>query len=165
MTEPNDSLGRGLSDLTIQLSRAYSRRARQYDEMGLQEITQQYQLDVTGTETGWGYIDLAFDSPFSYAPTRRNNDLVYPHSSFGVFCPIEDPDTGLALEPIDFRPTKVYACVTHYERDPDSDQFTGARVFVEVSGLSSDPDNLVAASLHATFQGYAAMTQDESDLG
>jgi hypothetical protein len=175
MAEPIHSLDRGVGGLTLKLDDAFSRTRKQYDEIGLQEVWQQYQIEVIATEAKWGHVDIYFDSPFVYAPTRRHNSVVFPHATFGIYAPVEDPSradtapdpdsdtTGVALTPDDALPPLIDVFVTHYFRNSDTDQFYGARLFVAVRKVG-DANFAGAAAIHATFQGFANWDEDETDL-
>lgn len=165
MTRPGGSLSRSAESLTLGLVRKLAQLEAEYDEIGLRQANQNFQIDVKGEASsgfGWTWMDLDFIFPFSYAPLRNESDIVFPHFTYGTYFPLEDEETGEPLDGDDNTPAGVFAVVSHYYRDADSDKFTGARVYFGIGAASTEI--AVAASVHLTFQGFVTSDEEEDDL-
>lgn len=118
-------------------------------EMNMQEIDLQYQLPVSGiasdTSTPWATVELDFEWEFYYAPGNRDNDLAWPHMTYGAYVPGS--------------PVAVIAAVTAWKIDPDTDAITGAIVGITAFGENTPFEGV----LHVTFQGWAMSRDDFAD--
>lgn len=106
---------------------------------------------VSPTEISWADVDLEFPYPFLMAvhPTASDSTLKVPTFS----APGVEVHSGPDLV--------VHHSLRKWQRD-DSDFITGARVRVGAYAPGSAQVVRVDATLHFTFVGYAAPTEDDS---
>lgn len=149
MSVPRGALHRAVSDLTVGVAHAMRARDQRNREMGFAEVQQQFQVRMSGTATAtvaYAITVVEFDYPFYYAPSQRDSDFSRPHFWFGA-----EAST----------PISVSAVVTAWDIDPDNAAIIGASVAV---GVLSQTPVAYTGVLHLTFQGFAALGEDETDI-
>lgn len=145
MTEPGGSVGRLLADITVGTIQSTRRRDLEVRENALKEIELQYQFQINGVaapELAFAPITVTFTHSFFYAPGERLSSLEYPQFSFGAHT---TPAVG------------IHAVVESWYHDTTNGAINGALVQVGAIGNAAF-DGLV----HLTFQGYAALSEDQS---
>jgi hypothetical protein len=163
MPTPQGSTQRTLADLTIGNIKSMQQHAERTAELSLQETTQQYQFEISGTaSTGlaWATMTVTFDYEVYYAPGQRDSDLDRPHFYFGaeIAPPIADPPEDHP-EPV---PVAVLATVTRWLINDDNGAIIGAHVAV---GCFTDHDGVPFTGLvHLSFQGFSALVDVEADF-
>jgi hypothetical protein len=150
MPHPLHALDRAMGELTLGVVKSTRKRDQRDWEMGFKELQQQFQIKINGQASeAWGFAQttIVFDYPFFYAPAQRDSDLDRPQFWFGA-------------ELYDF-PGAASAVVTAWEIDPTHGAVVGATVSI---GVASQPgvDAPYEGVIHLTFQGFAALSEDET---
>jgi hypothetical protein len=157
MPTPQGAGTRAMLELTIGATKSMQRRAARDREMGLAEIEQQFQFEISGNAAitfAFAEVDVPFDYPFYYAPGQRDSDFNRPHFWFGA-------ETSVAVA--------IVATVVAWELDEDNGAVIGATVAIGVAaGQPAVPTQGVGVPFtgwaHLTFQGFSALAEDEIDL-
>lgn len=163
MPVPQDATQRTLADLTIGNVLSMQQRTARQAEVALQETTQQYQFEISGTSStglAWGQVQVIFDYEFYYAPGQRDSDLDRPQFYVGAeVAPPIDEDPEDYPEP---SPVAVMATVTRWLVNEDNGGISGANVAV---GTFADRDGVTFDGLvHLSFQGFTALVDTETDF-
>lgn len=144
-------LARSLESLTFGVVRKAAEREENRRTNALQEIERQFQIPMSGDADGNVTTDstrLDFDAPFVYAPGNRDSDFDVPQVKFASVV------EGTVL---------VSGHVTAWVRDENRGVVTGATVAVAVSAPGAESSVPYVGVAHFTFQGYAAIDEDESE--
>jgi hypothetical protein len=146
-TRLEGATNRALLNLTLGVAKGSLERDRRDREMGLSELEQQYQVQISGTAgTRWASstVEVSFECPFYYAPGQRDSDFDRPQFWFGA-------ETTVAVA--------ITAVVIDWQLDDDNGAVTGATVAIGVLAGGAVPFTGFA---HLTFQGFSALAEDES---
>lgn len=147
MSVPRGALHRAVTDMTVGVARSMRAREQRNREMGFAEIQQQFQFKISGVagvEWKWANLTVGFDYPFYYAPGQRDAEFSVPHFWYGA-----EVDTPVAIS----------AAVLGWTRDSDNNAIIGSTVTV---GNAGEPGAPFTGFVHLTFQGFAALGEDES---
>lgn len=150
MPTPSHRLHRAMEGVTLGVVKSTRAREQRDLEMGLAEIMQQFRVSFSGTVgTAWGFAATVvhFDFPFYYAPGQRDPDFDRPQFWYGA-----ETDLHMAVSVV----------VRGWELDPENDAVVGAGIAIGVCGAIADVPYTGVA--HLTFQGFSALTEDETDI-
>ena len=138
---------RAIADLTVKSIKATKRLDDWYEQMGLAEVDQQFQVDISGVAydtPAFVTTEIAFDFPFHYAPGQRDSDLERPHFTYGT-----EVDG----------PAMLTVSVTAWEIDAATGAYIGATV--QISALSATELGF-NGKVHLNFQGVSAADEVET---
>lgn len=147
MPRPDGSLQRSMVRLTVGVARSMRARERRDREMGLAEMEEQFQVEISGNATTglvWASQELSFDCSFHYAPGQRDSELDRPQFWFGA-----------VVSPA----VLVTAVVTAWTVDEDTGATIGATVAI---GVMAAGPGAYAGHVHLTFQGYGALIEEDT---
>lgn len=155
MPTPHGSLHRAVAELTVGAVRSMRAHDQRQAQMGLSEIMQQFQIEFSGeANLTWGFtnppVTIEFDFPFYYAPGQRDPDFEHPHFWFGVELTSE----------ID---VAVTTYIGTWIIDEENGAVEGCTLYI--GACTNDNGVPYAGIIHATFQGFSALGEDEADLG
>lgn len=150
MTLAVNAIHRSLSTMAIEIHRSVERKRASNAAEALQEVDQQFQIDISGEANGWswGAIEFKFEQTFYDAPAQRDADLEEPMFTFG---------SVISSGP----PLVVTAHVSKWTRD-GQDNFTGATVRFGVWNPAQQAARF-AGRLHLNFQGFSAPSDPDED--
>lgn len=151
MTVLDHDLQRSLHALTIGVVRSTQRRAARRNAEGLREFEYQVQIPISGqadTEAGWDVHEVAFASPFYYAPGNRASDFDVPQLRSGASLDAE---------------VMVSVHVSDWKRDVERSAVVGALVKIGVAAPGTAVAIDYSGVVHLTFQGYGALDDAEDE--
>jgi hypothetical protein len=151
--KPVGALERSLKQLTIGVQQTANRRAKGSASESAGEVQQQVQVPLSGTAVlAPIYADagVTWRMPFLWAPQQRLAPFKVPQFSYGV--EFDGPPSGLAI---------VHASVIGWNHD-SRNWITGATIRFVAWAAAADPQASFDfdATVHLTFQGYAAQPED-----
>lgn len=148
----HDDLGRALQGLTIGVVRDAARLDANRRSLGMRETTQQFQIPVSGqagTAVAWSSTTVSFDAPFSVAPGQRDSDLELPQMTYGAH--------------LELGPVMLSAHVSGWQFDDDQ-SVTAATIEIGTHAPGATAPVDFTGFVHATFEGWAALHEDETEM-
>jgi hypothetical protein len=146
-TLEHNAINRSLAQMGYQLTEQILDARTAHDKYRLAEVTQQYQLAISGIAGAGAYTDFTvnFQERIMYAPLQRANKNEDPQVSHGL-----QLDTGDVF---------VTVIVKDWILD-DSANYIGANVRVGVTEAAWAPGASYSGTVHLTVQGLSVPIED-----
>lgn len=151
--KPFNALERSLKALTIGAQMSGQRRATGSQSEVAGEYEQQVHIPLSGSaalKPMFGDTDVTWRVPFLWAPQQRLVPFTVPHFTYGV--EFTEVPTDIVV---------IHPAVVGWKKDVRN-WFTGAFIRAAIWAPGVDEQTTVdfSATLHMTFQGYAAQPED-----